>query len=228
MLDAISSMVNLPFDMEAMDCDLAVAASNKGIGALHGLAMVAVSQRAIEAMGARKTTCTSWALDLKRWNDMYFGKTEGRRNATPPPTHLVYSLQEACRLLLEEGLEAHWARVHRFAHATRRAVQAAGLELYPDPHLMSDCVTAICVPDGLDGPTIVKQMEARGVLIAGTVMRPSPISGRLLRIAHMGVQANAEALIPTLFTLEHTLRQMRYRVEPGTMVGAFRKALTEG
>jgi alanine-glyoxylate transaminase/serine-glyoxylate transaminase/serine-pyruvate transaminase len=225
MMDAISSVANMRFDMDAMDCDLAVAASNKGIGALHGLAMVGVSQRAIQAMHTRKTTCTSWSLDLQRWNDMYFDKTEGRRNATPPPTHLVYSLQEACRLLLEEGLQAHWSRVHRFAQATRQAVQAAGLEIFPDRALWSDCVTAIRIPEGMEAPPILKGMEANGVLIAGAVARPSPISGRLLRISHQGIQASAEMLIPTLSTLERTLRHFGYPLEHGTMVGAFEACL---
>ncbi len=225
MMDAISSVCNVPFGMDAMGCDLAVAASNKGVGSLHGLAMVGVSERARQVMAERKTTCSSWSLDLKRWNDMYFAKTEGKRNATPPPTHLIYSLQEACRLLLEEGLDAHWSRIRRFAQATRRAVETVGLEIFPDRDLISDCVTSIRVPEGMDGPAILKDMEANGVLIAGAVNRPGPVTGRLLRISHQGVQATAEMLAPTLSTFECTLRRQGYPIEPGAMVGAFEAAL---
>ncbi len=225
MVDAISSVGNMRFEMDAAGCDLAVAASNKGVGSLHGLSMVGVGPRAVEAMKARRTTCSSWSLDLLRWNEMYFGKSVGRRSATPPPTHLVFALHEACRLLLEEGMETHWSRCHRFAEATRQAVQAAGLRLFPDPQLMGDCVTAVCVPGELEGPAIIRTMEANGVLIGGTVARPSPITGKLLRISHQGIQASAELLLPTLAALERTLRSLDYGVEYGTMTAAFQKSL---
>jgi (S)-ureidoglycine-glyoxylate aminotransferase len=225
MMDVISSYPNMRFEMDAMGCDLAVGASNKGIGALHGLNMVAVSPRALQVMKARQTPCFSLSHDLKRWDEMYFGKTAGRRSATPAPTHLMYSLQEACRLLVEEGLEQRWARGHRYAEATRRAVQAAGLEIFPDRELCGNCVTAIRVPEGLDGPEILRRMEAQGVLVAGTVMRPGPISGKLIRISHQGVQANAEMLIPTLAAFERVLRGLGMAIERGTMVTAFEACL---
>jgi alanine-glyoxylate transaminase/serine-glyoxylate transaminase/serine-pyruvate transaminase len=225
MVDAISSLGNMPVQMDAMDADFTVAASNKGLGSLHGLSMVGVSERACQAMDARQTTCHSLSLDLKRWNDMYFNRQSERRVATPPPTHLIFALQEACRLVLEEGLETRWSRCHRYATATRRAVEAAGLKIFPDQNLAGDCVTAIQVPEGLQSEKILQDMEAYGVLIAGTVARPSPISGRLLRISHQGIQASEEMLIPTLAALERTLRGLGYPIGRGVMVIAFEDCL---
>lgn len=225
MLDAISSIGTMPFEMDAMEADFVVAASNKGLGALHGLSMVGVSKRACQVMDNLQTPCQSYGLDLKRWNDMYFSKESGRRSANHPPTHLVYALQEACRLVLEEGLEARWSRCHRYAEATRQAVEAAGLEIFPDQDLAGDCVTAIRVPEGFQSEKILRGMEDSGVLIAGTVARPSPISGRLLRISHQGIQASEEMLIPTLAALEWTLRSLGYRIGRGTMVTAFEASL---
>lgn len=225
MVDAISSIGTMPFEMDAMEADLAVGASNKGLGALHGLSMVGVSKRACQAMDDRQSPCQSYGLDLKRWNDMYFSKKSGRRSANHPPTHLVYALQEACRLVLEDGLEARWSRCHRYAEATRKAVEAAGLELFPDQNLAGDCVTAIRVPKELQSGKILREMEGSGVLIAGTVARPGPISGRLLRISHQGIQASEEMLIPTLAALERTLRSLGYPIDRGIMVTAFEACL---
>lgn len=227
MVDAISSLGNMPVQMDTMDVDFTVAASNKGLGALHGLSMVGVSERACQAMDARQTTCHSLSLDLKRWNDMFFGKPSDRRIPTPPPTHLIFALQEACRLVLEEGLEARWSRCHRYATATRRAVEAAGLEVFPDQTLSGDCVTAIRIPEGLQSEKVLQDMEAHGVLIAGTVARPSPISGRLLRISHQGIQASEEMLIPTLAALERTLRSLGHPIDRGVMVTAFEDCLEQ-
>lgn len=225
LVDAVSSVANMPMSMDRLDADLVIGASNKGVGAVHGLAMVGVSQRACRSMEARKTVCHSWSLDLRRWNDMYFAKSAGRRSATPPSTHLVYALQEALRLLFEEGIESHWKRCERYAQATRSAVRAAGLELFPDPALASSCVTAVRIPEGLQADAILKDMLANGVQIAGTVARPSPISGRLLRISHQGVQASCEMLVPTLGALENTLRRLGHNISPGSTVAAFEASL---
>jgi aspartate aminotransferase-like enzyme len=68
-------------------------------------------------------------------------------------------------------------------------------------------------------------MEANGVLIAGTVARLSPITGKVLRISHQGIQASVEMLLPTLAALECTLRTFDYAVEYGTMAAAFERSL---
>jgi (S)-ureidoglycine-glyoxylate aminotransferase len=227
MVDAISSIGTIPFAMDEMDIDLAVSASNKGVGALHGMAMVGVSARGRQAMKARQTPCQSFALDLLRWEETYFHPPEGRRprSAYPPPTHLVYALQLACRLALDEGLPARWARCRRMARATRAAVETAGLKVFPEPEVVGDSITAIVVPDGVDGDAVLRDMEAQGVLIAGTVGRPSPVSGKLWRVSHQGVQATEEMLIPTLSALERSLRAAGHAVAPGTMVSACQASL---
>jgi alanine-glyoxylate transaminase/serine-glyoxylate transaminase/serine-pyruvate transaminase len=215
----------MPFAMDAWGVDLAVCTSNKGLGSLIGLSLVAVSPRAYEAMDRRRTVCQSYALDLKRWKDQFFGKPFPRAYPVVPSTHLVYALQEACRQVLEEGLEARWARHARYAEATRRAVEAAGLELFPRRDLAGNCVTAVRVPEGLDEGEIVRGMEDQGVLISGSMAGPT--KGKLFRLSHQGVQASEEMLIPTLAALERTLRGLGYRVAPGTMVAAFEEALAE-
>jgi alanine-glyoxylate transaminase/serine-glyoxylate transaminase/serine-pyruvate transaminase len=225
LVDVISSVGCMPFAMDAWGVDLAVCTSNKGLGSLIGLSLVAVSPRAYEAMDRRRTVCQSYALDLKRWKDQFFGKPFPRAYPVVPSTHLVYALQEACRQVLEEGLEARWARHARYAEATRRAVEAAGLELFPRRDLAGNCVTAVRVPEGLDEGEIVRGMEDQGVLISGSMAGPT--KGKLFRLSHQGVQASEEMLIPTLAALERTLRGLGYRVAPGTMVAAFEEALAE-
>lgn len=229
MVDAVSSIATLPFAMDEAGVDLAVSASNKGIGALHGLSMVGVSGRAQRDMKTRKIPCQSYSLDLRRWDEMYFNAAEGsrRRSAYPPPTHLVYALLEACRLALDEGLHARWARCRRFAEATRAAVRAAAIHLFAEPTVISDSITAIVIPKGLDGSAILRDMEAQGIQIAGTVGRPSPVSGRLLRISHQGIQASEALLLPTLVVLERAMRTAGHPVALGTMLSAATQTLED-
>ncbi|MBC8492950.1 MAG: hypothetical protein H8D43_04115 [Chloroflexi bacterium] len=81
------------------------------------------------------------------------------------------------------------------------------------------------MPKELQSGKILREMEGSGVLIAGTVARPGPISGRLLRISHQGIQASEEMLIPTLAALERTLRSLGYPIDRGIMVTAFEACL---
>ena len=223
MADAISSVACMPFKMDEMGVDLAVTTVNKGLGSIVGLSVVGASGRAYRAMDSRKTVCQSYAVDLKRWKDMFFGKPFPRAYPVIPSTHLVYALQEGVRQVLEEGLEARWARHQRYAEATRQAVEAAGLRLFPDRELAGNCVTATRVPEGLEEKQIVQGMKANGVLISGSM--PGLAKGQLFRLSHQGVQASEEMLIPTLAILERTLRGLGYAVAPGTMVNAFESAL---
>jgi len=223
MTDAISSVGCMPFEMDAMGADLAICTTNKGLGSLIGLSLVGVSDRAYRAMDSRKAICQSYALDLKRWKDMFFGKPFPRPYPVVPSTHLVYALQEACRLVLEEGLETRWARHQRYAEATRQAVEGVGLRIFPDRTLAGNCVTAVRVPEGLQEKEIVQGMEANGILISGSM--PGPTKGHLFRLSHQGVQASEEMLIPTLAALERTLRSLGYPLERGALVAAFEAAL---
>jgi alanine-glyoxylate transaminase/serine-glyoxylate transaminase/serine-pyruvate transaminase len=124
---------------------------------------------------------------------------------------------------MEEGLEARWARHQRYAEATRQAVEAAGLKIFPQRDLAGNCVTATRVPAGLEESAITKGMADNGVLISGSM--PGRAKGELFRLSHQGVQASEEMLIPMLAALERTLQGLGYQVPAGTMTSAFQAAL---
>ena len=223
MVDAISSVACMELRMDEWDLDLVVTTTNKGLGSLVGLAMVGVSQRAFDAMDARKTDCQSFGLDIKRWRAS-FTKAAPRPFAVVPFTHLYFALQEGCRQVLEEGLEARWARHQRFAEATRQAVEAMGLNVFPDRELAGNCVTAVRVPDGIEEGDILRTLrDSYQVLMAGSM--PGRSKGKLFRISHQGVQASREMLIPTLAAVEGTLNDLGFAVKSGSSVGAFIQAL---
>jgi alanine-glyoxylate transaminase/serine-glyoxylate transaminase/serine-pyruvate transaminase len=223
-VDGVSSMGSMPFDMDGMEVDLCVTSSNKSLGAIIGLSVIGVSQRAYGAMENRKTVCQSYALDLLRWRKLFFGRPAPRPYPVVPSTHLVFALKEACRQTLEEGLEARWQRHQRFAEATRQAVEAVGLRLFPDRELAGNAVTAVRVPEGVEEKAILKKMrEAYKIELSGSM--PGPSGGKLFRISHQGVQASTEYLLPTLMALENTLADLGHGTEVGKSLVAFERAL---
>ena len=104
-VDAISSLGCMNLNMDKMNIDLCLSASQKGIGGIVGLALVGVSDRAYKVMKEKKEISQSFALDLKRWRDQFFGHEYPRPYPVISSTHLVYALNEACKLIMEEGLE---------------------------------------------------------------------------------------------------------------------------
>ncbi|MCL4466739.1 MAG: alanine--glyoxylate aminotransferase family protein [Chloroflexi bacterium] len=223
-VDGISSIGSLEFEMDEMGADLAVGASHKCVGALMGLSMIGVSEKAYAAMRARRSVCQSYALDLLRWKQLFFGRPAPRPYPVIPSPHLVLALQEACRLAVAEGMPARWQRHHRFAEATRQAVESIGLSLYPDRDLAADSVTAVRLPDGVTEKALLERMaDAYQVMIGGSLWGIT--QGKLFRISHMSVQASRDFLAPTLEALESSLDDLGYRVEKGRALAAFDRAL---
>src|SRR5207253_10416981 len=113
---------------------------------------------------------------------------QGYWNGTAP-VHFFYGLQEALRMLEEEGLDNVFARHHRLAEATRRAVRAwrsnTGPEVFAlDPGAQSDTVTAILLPDGYDADKVrATALDRFNLSLGGGLDR---LKGHVFRIGHLG------------------------------------------
>ena len=150
LVDTISSLASIDFRMDEWGVDVVVAGSQKGLMLPTGMAFTGVSAKALAASAAAKLPRVYW--DWQRL--LGEGAQQGYWNGTAP-VHFFYGLQEALRMLEEEGLDNVFARHHRLAEATRRAVRAwrqnDGPEVYAiDPGAQSNTVTAVLVPDGHD------------------------------------------------------------------------------
>ena len=226
LLDTVSSIAGLDVRTDEWGVDLNMTGSQKCLGAPLGMALVAVSPRAWEAMERRKTGAHSYAYDLLRWREQWVPASRGgkvadgapRRQPVSIPTHLTSALQVATRLILEEGL-AQRVRRHEIAGAAlRKGVAAMGLEMFPDATLYSNTVSCIRAPKGIDPAAVVSRMrEVYGILI-GTGL--DKIRTMTLRIGTMGVTASPHYVLPTLSALELTLRDLGYKTEPGAGVAA--------
>ncbi|MBC6439305.1 MAG: aminotransferase class V-fold PLP-dependent enzyme [Rhodospirillales bacterium] len=179
LVDGISSIASIDFRMAEWGVDIAVAGSQKGFMLPAGLAMVAVSEKALEAgKSAKLPRCYfafDWMLDVNRQG--YFPYT--------PATTLLRGLRESIDMLTEEGLENVFARHHRMAEGVRRAVDAWGLSLCAaEPRWYSDTVSAICVPGGVDSGAVVKVAYETYGLSLGVGL--TQVAGKVFRIGHLG------------------------------------------
>jgi alanine-glyoxylate transaminase/serine-glyoxylate transaminase/serine-pyruvate transaminase len=212
MVDGVSSIASIDFRMDEWGVDVAVTGSQKGLMMPTGLAVVAVSQRALEMRHTAQLPRTYFAFeDQMRFNEQgFFPYT--------PATTLMYGLRESVNMLLDEGLEKVFARHHRVAEGVRRAVHAWGLELCARrPELYSDTVSAILVPEHVDSTDIVRQAYHRYNLSLGGGL--TKVKGRVFRIGHLG-DMNELMLLTAISGAEMALRDCGVMVEPGSGVAA--------
>ncbi len=193
LVDGISAVAGIPCPIDAWGVDALVAGSQKGLAAPAGLAIVHLSDRAVGELGPG-----TFYLDLRKHLDNL------EKNDTPwtPAVPLFLALREALLLLKEEGLENRLTRTHALAEATRAAVAALNLELFPDPRFASDTVTAVKNPAGLSDADVRKVLQERyHVLLQGG---QGSLKGKIFRIGHMGIAEWSDLLV-TFAGLERIL-----------------------
>jgi alanine-glyoxylate transaminase/serine-glyoxylate transaminase/serine-pyruvate transaminase len=178
-VDTISSLASIDYRMDEWGVDVTVAGSQKGLMLPPGLAFNAVSKKALAAHERAKLPNAYW-----NWKDMLAANKNGFFPYTPA-TNLLYGLDEAVRMLQEEGLEHVFARHARHGAATRRAVEAWDLELLClDPDEYSNSLTAVLVPEGHDADRLRAVILERFDMSLGTGL--GKLAGKVFRIGHLG------------------------------------------
>jgi len=201
LVDVISSLGCYDFRMDDWQVDVVVGGSQKGLMLPVGMAFTGVSPKALKASESARMPRVYW--DWKR----YMTGMEQTSFPGTAPSHLFFGLQEALRMLDEEGLEQVFARHHRLAEAVRRAVrrwrQNDGPEIFAsDPRVESDSITAVMVPEGHDANKVRQAcLERFNVSLGGGL---DVLDGRVFRIGHMG-DLNEPMILGALAAVEMTL-----------------------
>jgi len=209
-VDAISGLGAIDLKTDTWSCDVVVSSSQKGLMLPPGLGFISVSPKAWRLVESSK--CPKYYFDLRE------AKRALDKTDTPftPAITLIVALNEALGMIKQDGLENIFLRHKKMAQATRQAVKALGLELFA-PSASSDVVTAVKVPQGIDGEKLVKTMrDTYGVTIAGG---QAELKGKVFRIAHMGFIEEFD-IIACIACLEKVLHQMGYKFELGQGVKA--------
>ena len=194
LVDTVSSLGSIDYRHEEWGVDVTVSGSQKGLMLPPGISFTAVSERAIEASRTGGMPRSYW-----RWGPMLDANETGFFPYTPA-TNLLYGLEEALAMLREEGLPQVFARHHRLAEATRRAVTAWGLELLAKvPSERSDALTAVLMPEGHDADALRAIILDRFDTSLGAGL--GKVKGRVFRIGHLG-HFNEPMLLGTLGAVE--------------------------
>jgi aspartate aminotransferase-like enzyme len=216
-VDAISGLGAAELRQDEWGIDVVVTGSQKALMSPPGLGFVSASQRALDRAAAQPAG--RYYLD---WNRAV---AEQRKGATPftPAVTLLRALDAALDLIEAEGLASVLARHDLLARAARAGVQGMGLELYGDPDERSTVVTALELPESIDGGKVPGLLRERGITANGG---QSQLKGRILRIAHCGY-FGAFDVLTILAGLELVLHELGADVELGSGVAAAQRVFAE-
>lgn len=206
-VDGVSSVIAHPLPTADWGVDVAVTASQKGLMVPPGIGVITVAPRVWQI----QTDLPGFYFDLKTYRDAL---EEGRGPATLPVTLLV-GLKVALEMVAEEGLEAVWARHARHAEAVRSAAIALGLSVFAERP--SNALTAIALPEGIDGLALMENLRTHhGITVGGGLAH---LRGRLIRISNLGYMDDTD-MLTALSALELSLRALGWAFTPGAGVGA--------
>jgi aspartate aminotransferase-like enzyme len=216
-VDAVSGLGAAELRQDEWGVDVVVAGSQKALMCAPGLAFASVSSRALEYASSRPGG--RYYFD---WGRTAKSQAKGASPFTPAVS-LFLGLDVALQLIEQEGLDDVMARHRLLARATRAGVAAMGLELFGDPDERSTVVTAIELPEDVDGGKVPGGLRRLGITANGG---QDHLKGRILRIAHCGY-FGAFDIVTSLSGLEMVLHQLGREVEHGAGPGAAQRVFLE-
>ncbi len=215
LVDTISSLGSADYRHDEWGVDVTVSCSQKGLMLPPGLGFTAISDKALAASQTNKMPRSYWD-----WEDMLKPNANGFFPYTPA-TNLLYGLQEALTMLLEEGLDRVFARHQRLAAATRTAVRGWGLEiLCEEPTEYSPVLTAVLMPPGHDADQFRKVVLDNFNMSLGAGL--AKLAGKIFRIGHLG-ECNELVLMAALTGVEMGLAAAGVPHRAGGVTAAMRE-----
>lgn len=219
-VDSITGLGAVEVKTDEWHLDVVMTGSQKGLMLPPGLCCVSVSQKAWKA---------TKQSNLPKFYFSYEKSSKALHKPSPtnpftPPVSLIVGLQEALKMMREEGLENVIKRHAVLAEAVRQGVQGIGLELFAPPEGRGNAVTPVRVPEGIDGTQIVKIMRDKyGITIAGG---QEHLKGKIFRVGHLGYFDRFDIIV-TLAGIEMALHELGYPVQLGTGVATAQKVFME-
>lgn len=218
LVDSISGAGAVELEVDEWGIDVLVTASQKAWGTPPGVSMITMGPRAWKAYD--RSDLPKFYLDLQQAK----ASLEKAQTPSTPAVTVFIALQEALKLMAEEGIEAIVRRHRDLAFATRRGIQAVNLQVFPDEAFASPTVTAFRSPTRVDPRNLIRILrESYDTVIGGGQGR---LEGQIARVGHMGF-VTLQDIVAFFSALELALRDLHQPVEPGQAIAACLRAYDE-
>ena len=191
-VDGISAVGGVPFDMDSWGVDLCVTVANKCIGGPIGVAPVAAGPRALAALADGRPKAAGWYLNLATWKRFAEEWGGWHPHPTTVPTNVIEAFDVALSGLLAEGVEHRWHRLARARDQVRESLEEMGFPMLSPLSTASPVTTAAYGIPGMDVPDYMAWLLREHQMRIGGGL--GELSGKIFRIGHMGRAAEPEAI----------------------------------
>jgi len=216
-VDAITGIGVFDIPMDQWRIDVVVSGSQKALMLPPGLAFASLSEKAWRLV--ERSNLPKFYFDFKK----ELKSTKKNQSSYTPAISLFVGLRESLNMIRKEGLEPLFRRHEKLARATREAAKALGLGLYA-PDSPSNAVTAVKIPEGIDGERLKELFFERfGITVAEGQDRAK---GKIIRIAHLGYYGRLD-MVMVISALEMLLKEMGHCFELGVGVKRLEEVLME-
>lgn len=233
-VDATATLAGMNVPVDVWQADIVTAGLQKCLGGPSGSAPITISDRAAEHIASRKhvergiATVGAASGQGRRIASNYFDLamimdywSDKRLNHHTEAANMLFASRECARIVLEEGLDARFARHKQAGAAMVAGIEALGLTVYGDQaHKMTN-VTGVIAPNGVDYDRVKTRMRTEFEIEIGAAF--GPLAGQIWRIGTMGVNARKHAVLQTLAALEAVLRWEGFKAPAGAGVDAAAK-----
>ncbi|MBM3285167.1 MAG: alanine--glyoxylate aminotransferase family protein, partial [Candidatus Aminicenantes bacterium] len=196
-LDGVCATAGIEERMDAWGIDVVLTAPQKCFGAPPGLAVLVLSERALEKRRAIPSVAAYYS-DLLRWLPIM---KDPARYFSTPCVNEIRAFYESTRIVLEEGLEQRFLRHSRHARVIRAGLKELGFGLYTDEAFLADTLSVIKYPAGVEDTVFRARYYENGVVVAGGL---AETAGKVFRMGHMGNISSSQIYF-ALNAMEKTL-----------------------
>ena len=201
LVDCVTSLGGVPLKIDEWGIDIAYSGTQKCLSVPPGLGPITVNQRAKTVLAERKTKVANWYLDLSMVSK-YWGNARTYHHTAP--ISMNYALYEGLKLVMEEGIEARWARHQENAEQLWDGLENLGLKLVIPREYRLPSLTTVFTPEGIDEAGVRRRLlNEYNVEIAGGL---GIFAGKVWRIGLMGYSSRRENITLLLGALKEILR----------------------
>ncbi|MGH1345120.1 MAG: pyridoxal-phosphate-dependent aminotransferase family protein [Nannocystales bacterium] len=220
LVDTVASLGGVEFATDDWGADIVYTGAQKCISAVPGISPITFSDRAMDRIRNRGSSCRSWYLDVLL--NLTYWDAPPKYHHTGP-INLSYALYEGLRIIDEEGLANRTARVQKTAEAMWAGFEAMGMSLLVPAEHRLPTLTTVCVPDGVHEAKVrAYLMQQHGVEIVGGL---GPLAGKVWRVGLMGASCQPRHIVVLLAAMEAAFKAQGISVPAGAGVATFTEQL---
>ena len=202
-VDTVTSLAGIEVSVDDWGIDVAYSGTQKCLSVPPGLAPITYSDRAVAAVGRRKTPVQSWYLDVSLLAGYWESGAAARRYHHTAPISMMYGLHEGLRLVLKEGLEPRWRRHTEAGRFLQSELAGLGFVPVPEEEYRLPQLTSVFLPDGVDDAALrATLLHDHDIEVGGGL---GQLAGKAWRIGMLGAGAKREAAIRLIQALRHRL-----------------------